>query len=157
MGMAREDELVQAEVVIFGDALCHLLVTANERRPCSGADQANTRPEVRTDLELAPVSAVQREHPLLPDRLALREKLLGGRDESGIHCVQEPTRLLPCLALSVASDHVEADAEAKVPAFALRRRPYPFDALAPHVGRLAAQQIHVDMTRGVVLSRTART
>src|ERR1700722_3348364 len=79
MGMARQNELVEPELVIFGNPLRHLLMAADECSPGPRADQTDAGPQIRTDLEVAAVSAVQRQHPLLPDRFTLGEKLLRSR------------------------------------------------------------------------------
>ena len=59
MGMAQHDELIEPELVIFGDALRHLLMAADEGGPGSGADQTDASPQIRADLEVAVVSTVQ--------------------------------------------------------------------------------------------------
>src|ERR1700685_4484315 len=136
MGMARQNQLIEPELVIFGDALRHLLMAADEGGPGSGPDQTDAGPQIRAHLEVAAVPTVQREHPLLPDRFALREQLLSSRHQSRIHGSQKSIGLPPCLALSVAGDYVEADSETELSAFGLGLRPYAFDALAHHFGRL---------------------
>src|ERR1700684_2827752 len=137
MGMARQNELIEPELVILGDALRHLLMAADEGGPGSGADQTDAGPQIRAHLEVAAVPTVQREHPLLPDRFALREQLLSSRHQSRIHGGPKSIGLPACLRLSLAGDHVETDSETELPAFGLRLRPYAFDALAHHVGWLA--------------------
>src|SRR5271156_2622517 len=122
MGMARQNELIEPKFVIFGNALRHLLMAADERGPGSRADQTDAGPQIRTDLEVAAVSTVQREHPLLPDRFALREQLLSSRHQSRIHGGQKSIGLPPCLRLSVAGDHVETDSETELSPFGLSLR-----------------------------------
>ena len=50
MGIAGEDELVDAEVVVLGDAVGDFLVGADQGGAGAAADQADARPEVGGDL-----------------------------------------------------------------------------------------------------------
>ena len=68
---ARENKFVEPEVVILENALDDLLMAADERRPRSRTDQTDASPEIGAHLEVTSVSAVQREHPLLPNGFAL--------------------------------------------------------------------------------------
>src|SRR5262249_54039632 len=60
MRVAGEDERVDAELHIFLDALGDRIRIADQRRARSATDEADTGPQVWTDLEVLAAAAVQR-------------------------------------------------------------------------------------------------
>ena len=89
--------------VVLLEPVGHLLVAADQRRAGTAADQADAGPQVGGDLEVVRVgerraAAVQRAHPLLPDRLAGGERRLGLSIVARVEAVEQPLGLLPGLA-----------------------------------------------------------
>ena len=72
VGLARQDEVVEAELVVLGDALGDLVVAADQRGAGAAAHEAEAGPEVGRDDEVVAAPAVQRRHAVLADRLARR-------------------------------------------------------------------------------------
>ena len=151
MWVTRQDELVQPELVVLKDALCHLLVAPDEGSAGTRAYEADTGPQVGAHLEVVTASVVERAHALLPHGFTLLEKLLRGLDEDGIHRVEQTSGLGPRLMLGVAGDHVEAHAEADGPTLCRRLLPDPLDPLPSHLRGLPPQEVNVDIPGGNVL------
>ena len=151
MWMTRQDELVEPEVVVLEDALCHLLVAPDEGR--AGTGRTSPIPAQRLGLtsrssRLPSCSDRMRCWPT--DSLFL-QKLLRRVDEGRVHRVEQSSRLGPRLTLSVAGDHMEAHAEADGPTLCLGLLTDPLDPLPGHLRWFTPQQVHVDIPRGNVL------
>ena len=94
--VAGQDELVDPRPVVLLEPVRDLLVAADQRRTGAAADQAHAGPQVGRHLELrasvygTPVA--QRQHPLLPGRLAGVERgfcalaTVSGSSPSSSHC-----------------------------------------------------------------------
>src|SRR5690606_1569330 len=119
VGVAGEDELLDAERRVLLDPVGDLGVAADQGGARAAAHQADARPQVRVDLQVAdvptaalPVALVQGAHALLADRLAGGEGLLRLGDGGGVEPAEQPRRLVPRLRGGVAAEGVQPDAEA---------------------------------------------
>src|SRR5215218_5741818 len=77
VGLSRQDDVVEAGLVVLGDALGHLVVAAHQRRARAAAHEPEAGPQVRRDDEVLATATVQGEHAPLPDRLLPGQPLLG--------------------------------------------------------------------------------
>src|SRR4051794_5320557 len=111
-----EDELVEAEALVFGDAVRDLFVGPDDRRADAAAHEPDAGPDVRGDGELLAIATVQLRHPSLTDRLRRGEVALRGLDRVGVHAVEELVGHGPGFLGSGPRDDVEADAELQRPA-----------------------------------------
>ncbi len=111
-----------------------LRMAAHQRRVGPAPHQTDARPQVRRDLQPLPRTAVQRQHPLLPHRLALSRRLLRRRDHVRVEIVQQPVGRRPRLARGVARNGVQPDAEPDRTPLLLGQSPDPVDLLL-HLGR----------------------
>ena len=146
--VAGEDELVEAEVVVLGDAVGDLVVAADQRGAGAAADQADAGPHVRVDLERRSSlgsAAVQRGHAPLAHRLGRRRsRRCAAAIAAGSMPASRVGRDRPRLVGGRSGDHVEADAEPQRPAVAGGQAPHPLDPLGHHGRRLAPREVHVD-------------
>jgi hypothetical protein len=85
--VAREDELVDTELVVLGYSLRDLLMAADEGRSGSASDEPDSRPVVGRDLERVDPAFVERRHPALPLRSGGPLHRLGLRNSVGAHPV----------------------------------------------------------------------
>src|SRR5690349_1865451 len=121
MRLAREDEVVEADRMIFLDQRGDLLMAAHDRRSRAATHQAVACPKMRRDLEIAharrgerrDVAAMQRVHSPLPGRLRASEDSLGLGDAFRRELFKQPLSFPPGLGLRVAADDMKAYAETK--------------------------------------------
>ncbi|GDY57808.1 hypothetical protein SVIO_084310 [Streptomyces violaceusniger] len=146
--IAGQDELVDAEAVVFGDPLGHLGVAAHQGRARAAAHQADTGPEIGVDLEVVQAAAVQGEHALLALGLAAAEAGLDGAHGLRVEAVEQPARLGPRLLGGVAGDDVQPDAEADRTALFGGEGADPGDLLGHLGGRLAPGEVDIGVAGG---------
>lgn len=144
----RQDEVVDAQRVILLDPVRDLAVAADQRRTRAAADQADARPQVRRDLQLVPLPAVQRQHPLLAHRFAAAQRLLGGRHGVRVEVAKQPVGRRPRLRRRVPGDHVQPDAEPDGTPLGPGQAADPVDLLLHLLGRLAPGQIDIAVPGG---------
>ena len=73
--------------------------------------QADTGPQVRSDLELVALAAVKLRHSLLADRIHPLKVLLRGRDGLVADMLDQLIGRSPSRVIGLANNHVEPDAE----------------------------------------------
>ena len=144
MRVAGADHRVDPRRLILAQALGHRLGRADERGAGAGAHEADAGPEVRADLEPVAAAAMQGEHPLLADAVALLVEPLG---RLGDRCVVEPGDQPvgggPGFLVGLADDEVEADAEGDVAPAPRRRGPDLGDLLGDLCRGLAPGEVFV--------------
>ena len=95
MRLPGQDEVVEAEVVVFGDPFGDLLVAADERSTGTAADETEPSPQVRAHHEVLAATSVQRGHALLSGGLGARELSLRDLDHVLGHRIEQAIRLRP--------------------------------------------------------------
>ena len=155
-----EDELLEAELGVLGDAVGDLVVAPDQRGAGAAAHEADAGPDVRVQLERARVARIaavaQRGHPALSLRLGGGEVPAGGGDRLGVHAGEEGRGGRPGLVGGRSGDDVEPDPEAQRPAVGGRLVPHPVDPLGDHRRRLAPGEVHVDAGGGDLLGGRRR-
>ena len=111
MRIAGEYEGIDAQAAIFVYALLHRFRVTDQRRTRPATDQADARPQVGTDLQPVAPAAMQRAHARLAHRIHAGENLLGLCNRGVIQMLDQTVRVMPCLFLRFAHDHMQADAE----------------------------------------------
>ena len=154
VGIAREDELVDPELVVLGDAVGDLLVAADQRGAGAAADEADPGPQVGGDLQRVgrpPWSSVIRRWPSDCEErwtaweaaICSSERPASSRSAS-CQASSDVSRAIACRRMPKRSSR---------PSSAARSRTRPiFSATA--CGRLAPGQVHVgvggaDLDRGI--------
>ena len=145
--------MVDAELVVLGDALGDFLVATHQCGARAGADKAETGPQVRRDDEIVPTAAVEIGHTLLTDRVGLCELALGEGDHVVLHGFEHSLGDRPCVGESVPADDVETDSEREMPTGPVCQLAHVVDALGNLARRLTPGEIDIGVTGGNLLGR----
>ena len=145
--------MVDAELVVFSDAVGHLGVTTDQRGARATPDQAVSSPQVGRDLETGRASVVQGHHPLLANGIAASEDLLRRVDPLRRQACQEPLRLRPRVGRGVTTDDVQSDAELQLAPVSRGAGPDPVESIGNLSWGLTPRQISVDVLRRHLLGR----
>src|SRR5436309_7191029 len=114
MRIARHDEGVDADILILLDAGRDGLGIADERRAGAAAHEADAGPQVRSDLQLVALAAMELRHALLADRVHPRKILLRARYGLVADMLDQLARGLPGRFIGLADNHMKPDAEGKL-------------------------------------------
>src|SRR3984957_19457990 len=105
-----QDELGDAQCGVLLNPVRDLGVAADQCRSRASAQQADARPQVRRDLQVARRAAVQLAHPALPLGLTVRQPLLYLAYHRLVDALDQPAGLPPCLVRGVPGNDVQPDA-----------------------------------------------
>src|SRR4051812_6475495 len=111
MRVARHDEGIDADVLILLDAGRDSLGVADQRRAGAATHETDTGPQIRGDLELVALAAMELRHALLADRIHPLKVLLRGRDGLVADMLDQLIGRTPSRVAGLADNHVEPDAE----------------------------------------------
>src|SRR5262245_45200080 len=104
MGIARQDESVDAKIGIFAHASCYGLRIAHERCSRTTSDEADTSPQIGTHLQTVSVSLEKCTHTPLSFRIESGKGLLGLNDSGIIDMTNELMRSPPGFLSRFAHD-----------------------------------------------------
>src|ERR1700719_2076290 len=111
MRISGKNETIDAEAGIFAKARGHRLRIADQSCPGSSSYQADSGPEIRTDLQVFSFSVVQTRHALLSGRIKASECFLSVRNRLIGHIPNQFVGCGPGFVRRFAYDDVQADAE----------------------------------------------
>jgi hypothetical protein len=129
---------------------------ADERRPRAAAQQADARPEIRTDLELVAPATMKLRHAPLPNRIHARKNCLRSCDRLIARVANEVVGGLPGFIICFTHDDMQTNAEGDFPTQPRRSCGYWRDLLGNLLRRLAPGQIFVDRRRCDIDGRVRR-
>src|SRR3984885_13590513 len=127
VGIAGQDELGYAQLVVLRDAIGNLRVAADERRSGSAPEPADAGPQVRVDLEVFSPATVESDHTLLANRARRAELALCDRDGLVVRVGDERLRGGPGLVGVVPGDDVQTDPEPRFAALLLGQLAHPLE------------------------------
>ena len=146
--IARHDERIDADILIFPDPCGDGFGITDQRRSRTAANQTDASPQIWGDLKLVTPAAMQLHHPPLPDRVHPRKDFLCRVDRLVGDVLDQVIGGPPGFVRGLAHDDVEADTEAQPAAALCCRGLDAIDLFGDLRRRLTPCQILVDGVDG---------